>query len=176
MVLSGISPPITSLIWSLVGVMTRRWVMKFLLLIILALVMDGCAKRELSLDELEDVIPGSYGIETESMQYVFEGNHAGYFIVLQSRASKESVETLISSSDHETEPFLIEFVSDYRELFHRRFKDLRVDAIPNWFQFEPSADSQKFRLRGSNNWTSEFLYDGFYDPISETLWLEGGGI
>lgn len=150
--------------------------MKFLLLIPLALAMAGCAKRELSLAEIEELIPGSQALETESMHYVFEGNHAGYFIVLQSQASKESIEKLISSSDHEPEPFSVEFVSDYREWFHRRFRQLRMDAIPDWFQFEPSPNSQKFRLRGSNNWTSEFLYDGFYDPSSETLWLEGGGI
>ena len=150
--------------------------MKFLLLISLVLAMAGCAKTELSLDELEKLIPGSQAIETESMHYVFEGNHAGYFIVLQSQASKESFEKLISSSDHEPKPFYAEIVSDYRESFHRSFRDLRMDAIPDWFQFDPSPDSQKLRLRGSNSWTSEFLYDVIYDPRSDTLWLEGGGI
>ncbi len=138
--------------------------------------MTGCARRELSRDELEKLVPGSQAIETDSVNYVFEGNPAGYFIVLQGHASSKSIEKLISSSDHEAESFSVEMVSDFQERFHLRFKSLGMEAIPDWFQFDPSPSSQKFRLRGSNDWTPEFLYDVIYDPSSETLWLEGGGI
>ncbi len=152
------------------------WGMKLLLFLMPALLIAGCSRRNLSRDELEALIPGSQVIQADSMHYAFEGNHAGYFIVLQGRVPAEAIEELISSSDHEPESFYADVISDYRDSFSRRFRNLRMESSPEWFDFDPSPASQKFRLRGSNAWTSEFLYDVIYDPGSGTLWLEGGGI
>jgi len=146
---------------------------QFIFFLLLPILICGCMKRSLTQAELQELLsvsPRRIG----AMQYVFEGNSAGYAFIARIEASEEVVRDILAGMTP------CEDVGADDPEFRREWRQgnfLRTGVpFPKWLDVPWTSPLEVWEESSANSLSTFVTRSCFYDRERGVLYISEGGI
>lgn len=126
-------------------------------------------------EEFEGLVPGLQHQPAVSKQYVARSHAEGYALVARIALSEGAVDAFLSTVNARPQ-MPVRVCSHGMALphFHERFRSVKLEAAPEWFDYPQEYPLEVYRAEGRNAEPEPYRYRLYVDRRTNVVWLEGG--